>query len=104
MNNRMNGVIRRGDALYYTFQRPTTGRDFLQKMEGRGKLPSEFTVTYMQEDKEVTKTGPQFIAWVNRLPAASGEAATKSARSAKPKAKTANRRAPKAAPQPEATE
>lgn len=67
MNNRVAGTVYRGEAIYYTFQRLSTGVAYLDKLEGRGKDLKEFTVVFTKDGNEQTKTAPAFRSWAKGL-------------------------------------
>lgn len=99
MNGRLNGVVYRGDAVYYTFQRPATGASYLRRLEKRGKDLKGFRVTYNVDGKEVQKSAPQFLPIADKLAASNGKVkSTKGTKaSKKPAAKPKTK---KTAPQP----
>lgn len=99
MKGRLNGVVYRGDAVYYTFQRAKTGSAYLKKLADSGKNLKEFRVTMTRDGKEVKKSANEFQTWASKLkdePVAStnGKGKAKSAKKStakKPAAKKAAR-------------
>lgn len=91
MKGRVNGVVYRGDAVYYTFQRVGTGLDYLKRLSKEGKDLKQFRVTMLRDGKEVKKSANEFTAWASKLkePVAStnGKSKTKTAKAKKPAAK-----------------
>lgn len=67
MKSRVSGTVYRGEAVYYTFQRLTTGVDYLNRLEGKGKNLKDFRVVFSRDGQEKEMSGTKFRTWASGL-------------------------------------
>jgi len=67
MKARLQGIIYRGEAVYYTFQRAATGLRYLDRQKTAGKDLRGFRVTYTLDGKPGERKAADFMSWASKL-------------------------------------